>query len=46
MPEGRLLSNVLLLSAARESAAEILPSLTLLDHAIRLDRHRQMRCST
>jgi DNA-binding response OmpR family regulator len=29
-------SNVLLLTAARESAAEILPSLSLLDHAIRL----------
>ena len=30
------MSNVLLLTAARESASEILPSLTLLDHAIRL----------
>jgi DNA-binding response OmpR family regulator len=30
------LSNVLLLTAARESAAEILPSLSLLDHAITL----------
>jgi DNA-binding response OmpR family regulator len=30
------LSNVLLLTAARESAAEILPSLSLLDHAVRL----------
>jgi DNA-binding response OmpR family regulator len=28
------LSNVLLLTAARESAAEILPSLSLLDHAV------------
>jgi DNA-binding response OmpR family regulator len=30
------LSNILLLTAARESAAEILPSLSLLDHAIRI----------
>jgi DNA-binding response OmpR family regulator len=30
------LSNVLLLTAARESAAEILPSLSLLDHAVTL----------
>ncbi|MGN6794944.1 MAG: winged helix-turn-helix transcriptional regulator [Streptosporangiaceae bacterium] len=30
------MSNVLLLTAARESAAEILPSLSLLDHAIRI----------
>lgn len=30
------MSNVLLLTAAREPAAEILPSLSLLDHAVRL----------
>jgi len=30
------LSNVLLLTAARDSAAEILPSLSLLDHTIRI----------
>jgi DNA-binding response OmpR family regulator len=30
------LSNVLLLTATRESAAEILPSLSLLDHAVRI----------
>src|SRR5215510_10340139 len=33
---GRLLSKVLLLTAAHGSAAEILPSLSLLDHAIRI----------
>src|SRR5262249_55515479 len=32
----RLLSNVLLLTAGRDSAAEILPSLTLLSHPVRI----------
>jgi DNA-binding response OmpR family regulator len=32
----RLLSKVLLLTSTRESAAEILPSLSLLDHTVRL----------
>src|SRR5690242_10679322 len=32
----RLLSKVLLLTSTRDSAAEILPSLSLLDHTVRL----------